>query len=147
MSLANLVPAGLSPSAEHVDVLLELAFLTTAADGRLDDDEIKAFKDIASRLRGKPLTNADVDALLDKFGGNVDHEEIAARVQTIAPTLPGDLRDLAFKIAVGLSVADLDASGDESDLQVLLAETLGFDDAKVDELTAQVYAGLDAGDE
>jgi tellurite resistance protein len=147
MSIANLVPAGISPSAEHVDVLLELAFLTTAADGRLDDDELTAFKEIASRLRGKPLNNTDVDALLDKFGGNVDHEEISARVQKIAPTLPTDLRELAFKLAVALSVADLDASGDESDLQVLLAETLGFDEARVDTLTGEVYAGLDAGED
>lgn len=147
MSLANLVPAGLSPSAEHIDVLLELAFLTTAADGRLDDDELTAFKAIASRLHGKQLSNADVDALLSKFGGTVDHDEIAERVQKIAPTLPTDLRELAFKLAVALSVADLDASSDESDLQVLLAETMGFDDARVDELTAEVYAGLDAGED
>ncbi len=147
MSLANLVPAGLSPSTEHVDVLLELAFLTTAADGRLDDDELSAFTDIASRLRGTPQSSKDVDALLDRFGGAVEHEEIAARVQKIAPTLPADLRELAFKLAVGLGVADLDASADESDLQVLLAETLGFDQTKVDTLTAEVYAGLDAGED
>ena len=146
MSLANLVPAGLSPSTEHADVLLELAYLTTAVDGLLDDEELVAFKALVGRLRGKAASNADVDALLDRFGGNIEHAEISERLQKIAPTLPGELRPLAFKLSVGLGVADLDASRDESDLQVALAEALGLDEERVDELTAEVYASLDAGE-
>lgn len=146
MSLANLVPASLKPSIEHADVLLELAYLTTAVDGRLDDEELTAFSEIATRLHGTSKSTADIDALLDRFGGHVEHAEITERVQQIAPTLPADLRPLAFKLAVGLSVADLDASDDESDFQVVLAEALGLDDARVDDLTAEVYASLDAGD-
>lgn len=148
MSLANLVPDGLAPKKEHTDVLLELAYLVTAVDGRLDDGEIDAYKDVVAKLRGaKSVSNADIDALLDRFGGNVEHDEIHERVKTIAKTLPDDLRGLAFKLAVGLSVVDLDANEDESELQVVLAESLGLDEAKVDELTAEVYASLDAGDD
>lgn len=146
MSIANLVPKNLTPSPEQADMVLELAYLATAVDGRLDDEELEAFKAIATRLLGKPTTNADLDKLLDRFGGNVDHEEINERVQKIAPTLGDDLRAVAFKLAVGLSVADLDASGDETELQAVLAEALGFDQDKVDELTAEVYASLDAGE-
>lgn len=147
MSLANLVPNDAKINAEQADVLLELAYLATAVDGRLDDGELDAFKEIVARLRGKAPSNADLDKLLDKFGGNVEHEEITARVGQLAPTLPPELKGVAFKLAVGLSVVDLDASGDETDLQVTLAEALGFDEAKVDELTAEVYAALDAGEE
>jgi hypothetical protein len=141
MSLANLVPAGLAIAPEHVDVILELSYLTTAVDGRLDDDEIASFREIALKLSGR----ADLDALFDRYGGNVEHAEIEERIKAIAPKLPPPLRDVAFKLAVGLSVADLDASEDESELVALLAEVLGFDDDKVDTLTAEVYAGLDAG--
>jgi hypothetical protein len=147
MSLANLVPKNLTPSAENVDVLLELAYLTTAVDGRLDDTEIKALAEVAGRLRGTPLTHGDLDKLLDRYGGNVEFEEIADRVKAIAPKLPPELRPVAFKLAIGLAVADLDANDDESELQVVLAEALGFDGGKVDELTAEVYAGLDAGED
>jgi len=147
MSLANLVPDGVNPSTEHQDVLLELAFLTTAADGRLHDDELSAFMQIATRLRGKAVTDKDVDALLDRFGGTIEQRDIEERVQKLAPTLPNELKSVAFKLAVGLGVADLDASEDESELQSILAESLGFDDAKVEELTAEVYASLDAGEE
>jgi len=68
-------------------------------------------------------------------------------VQKLAPALPEGLRPLAFKLAVGLGVADLDASEEESDLQVVLAEALGLDEDRVDELTAEVFASLDAGEE
>jgi hypothetical protein len=147
MSVANLVPPGLVTKEEHADVLLEIAYLTTAVDGRLDDEELVAFQQIATRLRGKPQVTSDVDALLDRFGGNVEHTEIAERIQKIAKGLPEDLKLLAFRLSVGLSVIDLDASEDETDLQVTLAEALGLDALKVDQLTAEVYAGLDAGED
>ncbi|MFO0739522.1 MAG: hypothetical protein U0270_26725 [Labilithrix sp.] len=146
MSMANLVPAGVNPSKEHQDVLLELAYLTTAADGKLHDEEIDAFAQIVSRLRGKTATDAEVGALMSKFG-KLHQSEIADRVQAIAPTLPRELQAVAFKLAVGLGVADLDATEEESELQAVLAEALGFDDETVGELTDQVYAALNAGDE
>lgn len=146
MSIANLVPDSVNPSPEQVNVLLEIAYLTTAADGHLRDEELAAFKQVITRLRGKKATDADVDALLDKFAGNVEPEEIAARVQKIAPTLPPDLKDIAYKLSIGLGVADMDAHDDEAELHAVLAEALGFDDAKVDELTEATYGALN-GDE
>ena len=68
-------------------------------------------------------------------------------MQKIAPSLPDDLKPIAFKLAVGLGVADLDAHDDEAELQAILAETFGFDDAKIDELTGEVYGALNAGEE
>ena len=146
MFMANLVPAGLNPSPEQQDVLLELAYLTTAADGKLHDEEIDAFSDLVARLRGKKVSDAEVGALMTKFG-RIHQSEIADRVQAIAPKLTPDLQSLAFKLSVGLGVADLDATEEESELQAVLAEALGFDDEKVGELTDEVYAALNAGDE
>jgi len=128
-------------------VLLELAYLTTAADGRLDDDELTAFGQIVTRLRGKAPSSAEIDALLNRFNGNVEHVSVLERVQKIAKVLPEDLRGVAFKLSVALSVADLDASSDETDLQVALAEALSLDEDRVDELTAEVYSSLDAGED
>lgn len=145
-TIVKLVPDKVKPTPEHADVLLELAYLTTAVDGRLDDEELRTFTGLVGRLQGKAPTTADLDKLLDRYGGNVEFAEIEERVKKIAPTLPDDLKPLAFKLAVGLAVADLDANDEETDLQVLLAEALGFDDAKVGELTAEVFSALDAGD-
>jgi hypothetical protein len=145
-TIVKLVPDSVKPTPEHADVLLELAYLATAVDGRLDDEELATFTGLVGRLLGKIPSTADLDKLLDRFGGNVEFAEIEERVKKIAPTLAEDLKPLAFKLAVGLSVADLDASEDETDLQILLAEALGLDDAKVGELTAEVFAALDAGE-
>ncbi len=141
------IPADLKLTKSDADTLLELAYLTTAVDGRLADEEVVAFKDIIGRLRGTPARDADVDALLDRFAGIVEPTDIIERVQKIAPTLPDPVRPIAFKLSVALGVADLDASEDESELQAVLAEALGFDDARVEELTAEVYATLDSGDD
>jgi hypothetical protein len=145
MSVANLVPEGVRPTPEEADVLLELAYLTTAIDGHLDDAEIHAFEVLAGRLRGKAkVTPAERDELFEKFGGNVEYEEITERVQAIAPHLPNDLKPLAFKLAVGLTMADLQTNEDETDLQAVLAEALGLDVTAVDTLSAEVHATLDA---
>ncbi len=144
--MANLIPDGVKPTTEQQDVLLELAYLTTAADGKLHDEEIDAFTDVVSKLRGKRASEGEVGALMNKFG-TVRQDEIAERVQTIAPGLPRELKPVAFKLAVGLGVADLDATEEESELQAVLAEALGFDDNAVADLTDQVYAALNAGEE
>ena len=53
MSIEELIPSTLSPSPEQTEILLELAYLVTAADGRLADEELVAFERIASRLYGR----------------------------------------------------------------------------------------------
>ncbi len=146
MSLAKLLD-GAKPSAGDADVLLEIAFLVTAVDGRLDDDELRAFRDLASALKSKAISDSELDALLDEFAGNIEHAEIVDRVKVLVPKLPAELREKAFKVSVGLSIADMDASDTEHDLQDLLAETIGLGQDRVDELVAEVYAGLDAGED
>jgi hypothetical protein len=146
MSLAKLLD-GAKPSAADADVLLEISYLVTAVDGRLDDDELRAFRDLAGSLKTKVLSDAELDALLDKYAGNVEHAEIVERVKELVPKLSADLREKAFKLSVGLSIADMDQSDVEHDLQDLLAETIGLGQDRVDELVAEVYAGLDAGED
>src|SRR4051794_18914220 len=126
MFMANLVPASVHPSPEQQDVLLELAYLTTAADGKLHEEEIDAFSELVARLRGKKVSDAEVGNLMSKFG-KTHQSEIAERVQVLAPKLTPELQSVAFKLAVGLGVADLDATEEESELQAVLAEALGFD--------------------
>jgi len=134
-------------SAEHADALLELAYLVTAADGRLDDAELAAYRKVVASVRGvESVTDSAIDALLDRFAAAVDHKEIHDRVRELAPTLPAGLRETAFKLAVKLSVADLDASREEEVVQEIMLEALGISPERADELTAEVYATLDAGE-
>jgi len=128
----------------HADTLLELAYLVAAADGRLDGAELKAFRQLAKLLTGS-ASAAELDTLLDRFAGNVEHAEISARVAELAPTLPSELRELAFEVVVALGIADLDTNRKEMDLEDQLMEALGISPTRADELTANVYEAFNAG--
>ena len=135
MSIVELLPAGLSPSAEQIDVLLEIAYLVTAVDGRLADEELAAFGAIAARLRGSDaLTIADLDALLQRYGSHVERDEIEARVKLLAPTLPRELHAVVYRLALGLAFVDQDPSEAEDRLHKVLGDVL--------DLTPEIRAAL-----
>lgn len=143
--LAKILPAKPIAEAAEADAVLEIAYLMTAVDGRLGEEELEAYREIVGAVRGTKVKDADIDALLDRFAGNVETAEIAERAKALAPRLSAASKDLAFKLAVALSLVDLDASRDEEDLTDLLAEALGIDDEKRDQLTGDVMAAFDAG--
>ena len=127
MSIVDLVPSDLAKAARHADVLLELAYLVTAADGRLVDEELAAFGALAARLQGKPsLDRAAVDALVERFAHHVESAEIEARVRTLAPSLPEDLHELAYKLALGIAFVDWDPSKEEDRLHGVLGDAPGI---------------------
>lgn len=126
-SIVELLPNDFAPSAEDATILLELAYLVTAADGKLLDAELAAFSALAARLQGKPkLDTADVDALVDQFAHHVTSNEIETRVRLLAPTLSESLHDLAYKIALGMAFVDWDPSNEEDRLHVVLGDALGI---------------------
>ena len=140
MSIANLLPAAPITDAAHADALLEIAFLFTAVDGRLEQREIEAFSLIAARVKGVPLESVDANALSVRYLAATEPESIAARVRVVAPKLPAALRETAFKLAIGLALVDEDASPHEDALVGVLFESLGLEAARADELAAEVRA-------
>src|SRR5260221_14324104 len=127
MSIAKLLPAGPVSNSAHADALLEIAFLMTAVDGRLEETELAAFREIATRVHGKEM---DPNEIVKHFTVSIDNERIKARVRAVAPTLPADLRETAFALAIGLALVDADASPLEDELVGVLYESLGLDPAR-----------------
>jgi len=126
-SIVELLPNDFAPTAEESTILLELAYLVTAADGKLLDEELAAFSAIAARMQGKSkLDAAEVDALVDQFAHHVTSNEIETRVRLLAPTLPENLHDLAYKLALGMAFVDYDPSNEEDRLHTVLADALGI---------------------
>lgn len=125
--IVELLPNDFAPSDEDVETLLELAYLVTAADGKLLDEELAAFSAIAARMRGKGrLETAEVDALVDRFAHHVEAHEIETRVRLLAPTLPETLHELAYKLALGMAFVDHDPSTEEDRLHGVLGDALGI---------------------
>ena len=52
MTIRVFLPIDPIAEQEHADTLLELAFLVTAADGRLAAEEAAAFRELMGRVRG-----------------------------------------------------------------------------------------------
>lgn len=125
--IVELLPNDFAPSENDAETLLELAYLVTAADGKLLDEELAAFSAIAARVRGKSkLDTPEVDALLDRFAHHVEAHEIETRVRILAPTLPEPLHELAYKLALGIAFIDEDPSNEEDRLHGVLGDALGI---------------------
>jgi len=143
MAIGKILPRRPSMTAAHEDLLLELAFLMTAVDGRLADEELPAYLEVASWVRGKTVTDEDFGLLLEKFSANIERGEIEERVKVIAPTVPAELRELVFKITMGLALVDMDASPAEDALVGLLYEGLGLSEERAEAAAAEVRKAFD----
>jgi tellurite resistance protein len=63
------------------------------------------------------------------------------RIRAIGPTLPIELRESAFKIAIALALVDDDASPHEDALMHVFFEALGLDPARAEALAAEARSG------
>src|SRR5687767_9127244 len=144
MPIVDLFPPGPIANGAHADALLELAYLMTAADGRFADEERRAFTQLVTRVLGTPASEADIDALVQRFVRAAGGQAAADRVRQLGPTLPEDLRESAWKITIGIALADNDASPREDALMNVLFEALGLDPSRAEALAAEAR-GLGAG--
>ena len=140
MSIAELVPAG-PVATEDGTAHLEVAFLMSAVDGHLADEELAAFGELATRVRGREATKEEIGSLLEKFVFAAHTVGVPDRVREVAKGLPAELRAPAFVVAVALGMVDKDASEHEDELSLILAEALGVTD-RVAELAATARAAL-----
>lgn len=140
MSIAELVPTSIV-GTEHESALLEVAFLMSAVDGHLADEELATFAELAARVRGREVTKDEISTLLEGFVFSAHTAGVPDRVREVAKTLPADLRAPAFTVAVALAMVDNDASEHEDELVGILAEALQLE-SRVSELTAAARAAI-----
>jgi len=136
------LPVGPIASREHADTLLELAFLVTAADGRLAAEEAAAFRDLLGRVRGATASDDDVAILYQRFTVALEGSTCEARVRQVAPRLPSELRESAFRVALALALIDRDASPHEDALIEALFQSLALDEARAEDIAREVRSAL-----
>ncbi len=142
MTIKAFLPVQPIAAQDHADALLELAFLVTAADGRLDPEEANAFRDLMGRVRGKAVTDDEVGALYARFTKELEGNTCIDRVKVIAPKLPADLREAAFRVAMALALIDRDASPHEDALIDALFHSLELDTTRAEALAKEVRIAL-----
>ncbi len=142
MTMQAFLPVEPIAATEHADALLELAFLVTAADGRLAAEEAAAFRDLMGRVRGKAVTDEEVGALYMKFTAQLATSSCTDRVKEVAPRLPAELREPAFRVALALALIDRDASPHEDALIDTLFHALSLDEQRAEAVAKEVRVAL-----
>jgi len=140
-------------SVKEADAIMEVAYLTTAADGRLSDEEYESFRGVASKLRAMaagtttPVSDAALNKLFERYAERIDHAARSERLKALCTDLArSESRELAYKVAYAMSLCDLETSDEEEEFDEELIVALGLSDEKADALAGEVYAALDGDD-
>jgi tellurite resistance protein len=113
--------------------VLEIALLMATANGSTSPEELASLADLLGHLEGKqPLPG-----VLSKKLGSIEQRGLGStvdeRVRAIAKTIPRPLaRELAYKAAYAIRVADLESNPEEEDMADLLIEALDLDGVAAD---------------
>lgn len=147
-SIGRVVPDGVELSSPEVDAIVEVAYLTIAVDRRLEGEEIDAFRSVVERLRKQSVEQAALDKLLDEMytradaargkddetrGGYADE-----RLRALASKMSVPAREVAYKVAYALSLADMESSDEEFELDLQLVDALELSNDRTEELAAEV---------
>ncbi len=90
------------------------------------------------------MTDAVLDAALEALGKELDKNGRQATLTKLAASCARPLvRDLAYKVAVAMSLADLEKSDEESDLDEELVQALKLTEEDANSLAQDVYAALE----
>ncbi len=168
--VGNVVPKQLDLTPKERDAVLEIAYLAIAADRVLNEEEVEAFRAVASKLRGGDgsMSEAELGTLLDRFTNRLEHTkatmvpgedtddadtersrllraEADERLLALTADLPRmGTRELAYKIAYALALCDLETTDDEFEFDLQLVDALGLSIDRAGELADEVVTAFNA---
>ncbi len=144
--IARVVPENVAKlSQSEVDAIVEIAYLTIAVDRRLETEEIEAFKGVVEKLRG--VSVGSLDNLLDEMyaradaarGGEDGQSGYAdERLRALATKMSVPARELAYKVAYAMGLADMESSDEEFELDLQLVDALELSNERTEELAGEV---------
>lgn len=147
----NVVPARgtLVLTAGEREAILEIAYLAIWADHKLRDEEIAAFRAVASRLRdlvakdgaaSGELSDRDLNAILDRFAKGLERAEADERLRVLCAGLTRTApRGLAYKLAYALSLCDLETTDEEFEFDLQLIDSLKLTQDEASTLADEVH--------
>jgi len=146
--IASVVPAGVKLASAETDAVVEIAYVTIAADRKLDPAEIDAFQAVLERLRGEKVDASEVDRVLDQMYVRIARvgDGLDDHLRALGAKMSVPARELAYKVATAMSVADLDASDEEFELDLQLVEALELASDRAEELQEEVMSVLNPSD-
>ena len=93
------------------------------------------------------LSNAELDRVLDELRVRTEHVQADERLLVLAKGLSPVARELAYKVAYALGLADMDSADEEFEFDLQLVDALEFPTERAEELSDDVMAILNGGGE
>ena len=145
--IARVVPEKSGLPAPEVDAVVEIAYLTIAADRRLANEEVAAFHSVLERLRGAKVAQAELDRVLDDMFNRADEARADngyadERLRVLAGKMTVAARELAYKVSYAMGLADMDSSDEEFELDLQLQDALEISNERAESLADEVMAVL-----
>jgi tellurite resistance protein len=127
--------------------LCEAMYLMMSADGKVTNDEREVLKGALRNLSGDSIRTAHVEAMLDAASKHVAEEGRAGRMNEVVGALHEDRvrAEVAFVLAAAIAFADGAIADEENETLNTLAEGLGIDEVRANELLDTVEADMGAG--
>jgi tellurite resistance protein len=124
--------------------LSEAMYLMMSADGKVTGDEREVLKGALRNLSGDGLRSAQIEALLEAAAKHVAEEGRDKRLQEVINTLHEDKvrAEVAFVLAAAIAFADNAIADEENETLNSIAEGLGIDEARANELLDGVEADM-----
>jgi uncharacterized tellurite resistance protein B-like protein len=127
--------------------LCEAMYLMMSADGRVTDDEREVLRGALRNLSSDRLRTAQIDSMVERAAKNASEHGRDARMQAVALALREDRvrGEVAFVLAAAIAFADNAIADQENDTLSELAEGLGIDEARANNLLDTVESDMGAG--
>jgi tellurite resistance protein len=133
----------LSMSAEY-GPLCEAMYLMMTADGKIGTEEREVLKGALRNLSGDGIRTAHIESMLDAAAKRVDEEGREKRMKEVVASLHEDKAraEVAFVLAAAIAFADNAIADEENETLNALAEGLGIDEGRANELLDDVEKDL-----
>jgi uncharacterized tellurite resistance protein B-like protein len=147
-------PTKLSPEAAELVAttteygpICEAMYLMMSADGHVTNDEREVLKGAMRNLSGDTIRSVHIEALLDAASKAVAEHGRDKRLQDVIDALHEDPArcEVAFVLAAAIAFADNAIANEENETLNALAEGLGIDEGRANQLLDSVEADLAQG--
>jgi len=115
-----------------------------SADGKITNDEREVLKGALRNLSGDTVRSVHIEAMLDQAAKHSAEQGRDARLRDVIAHLheDGARAEVAFVLAAAIAFADNAIADEENETLNALAEGLGIDESRADELLDSVEADL-----
>ncbi len=126
--------------------LCEAMYLMMSADGEIDPEEREVLGGAMRNLSGGSLDGDAIEQLLERAKTNAESHGRDSRLRQVVDVLAKDKAraEVAFVLAAAIAFADDTIADEENETLDALAEGLGIDETRADELLDAVEKDMSA---